>query len=345
MSPATPKMPLVCVLAYEGLCTFEFAIAVEVFGLERPEFSTWYEFKVVSLADGPVRARGGISIKADGRLNELRSASLIIIPGWPDPQAAVPDDLKRELIAAHRRGTRIASICTGAFVLAQCGLFDGLQVTTHWRWADELARRFPKIKVTPNVLYVDEGSVLSSAGSAAGLDLCLHIVRNDFGVELANELARRLVMPAHRGGGQAQFIVRPVAKASRNSIGDLLETLRKRLDEDWTIDRMAKTAHVSKRTLLRRFRDATNESPQNWLIAERVERAKELLETSRANLKEIAAAAGFSSPEVFRHHFRARVGASPAAYRESFGLPCGALVHAGDGLHEQSPARRQRAAQ
>jgi len=309
-------------LAYDGLCTFEFAIATEVFGLDRPEFGDdWYRFRVISIEPArAVAARGGIAIKAQGSLKELRTADLIIVPGWRDSNAEVPLELRRELLAASRRGARIASICSGVFVLAQCGLLDGRSATTHWRYSSDLSERFPAIRVKPDVLYVDEGCVLTSAGSAAGLDLCLHIVRKDFGVERANDVARRLVMPAHRSGGQAQFITKPLARISRNSISDLLDTLRRRLDEEWTIERIAGAAHVSRRTLLRRFRDATNQSPQEWLVAERVERAKELLETTAVDLKEIASASGFRSPESFRHHFRLRVGASPSGYRASFGI-------------------------
>ena len=319
MSAKRLRDPLVCVVAYDGLTAFEFAIAVEVFGFPRPEISPWYRFKVVSAGKGRLRALGGISINASSKLSQIRDASLVIVPGWRNLEADVPDEMKRALLSAHRSGARIASICSGAFVLAQCGLLDGRKATTHWRHSEELARRFPAIEVKPDVLYVDEGDVLTSAGAAAVLDLCLHIIRKDFGVERANAIARRLVMPAHRGGGQTQFIPRPVAKERGSSINTLLDTLRRRLNEDWTIERMASAAHVSRRTLLRRFRDTTGQSPQNWLVAERVERSKELLETTFTDLKEIAAAAGFSSSEIFRHHFRARVGTSPSAYRASFG--------------------------
>lgn len=314
-----PAAPLVCVIAYEDLCTFEFSIAVEVFGIPRPEFDPWYRFRVVSVKREPVRGRGGITISASGRLSELRDASLIIVPGWNHPDVPVPPLLRRALIKAHENGIRIASICTGAFALAQCGLLDGKKATTHWRHAAELSRRFPSVDVQPDVLYVDEGNILTSAGAAAGLDLCLHIVRRDFGVERANAVAKNMVMPAHRNGGQTQFIPRPVLKERGSSIAALLDKIRHHLGEDWTIERMAKTAHVSRRTLLRRFHDVTGESPQNWLTAERIARSKELLETTRLELKEIASSVGFGSPELFRHHFRARVGTSPSAYRAVFG--------------------------
>jgi AraC family transcriptional activator FtrA len=313
------KAPLVCVLAYDGLATFEFGIAVEVFGVPRPEFDPWYRFLVVSADGQPLKATGGITVTASGTLRDLRDAALVIIPGCPHPDATFPQELVEALRDAHRRGTRIASICTGAFALAQAGLLDGRRATTHWRHAEKLAARYPRVEVLPDILYIDEGDVLTSAGASAGLDLCLHIVRRDFGVARANDVARRLVMPAHRTGGQAQFIQRPVARDTKNSIGELLDQLRQRLDEEWTIERVAQLVHVSRRTLLRRFRLATGESPLSWLTAERVERAKELLETPTIQLKEVAAAAGFRSPETFRHHFRQRVGISPSEYRASFG--------------------------
>ncbi len=309
------------VLAYDGLCTFEFGCAVEVFGLPRPEMGPdWYRFAVAGLESGPMRATGGVHVLADGGLELLEGAGTVIVPGWRGIDAPVPDDLRAALRAAHADGARILSLCSGAFVLAAAGLLDGHDATTHWRYAEALVRRHPALHFVPDVLYVDAGSVLTAAGSAAGLDLCLHLVRRDRGAEVANRIARRLVLPAHRQGGQAQYVERPVPRlrAPASRLAPLLDRVRTALDQEWTVARLAADAALSPRALHRRFREATGLSPGAWLVAERVERARELLETSRLPIPAVAAACGFGSPEALRHHFRTRLGASPAAYRTAF---------------------------
>ncbi|WP_375464002.1 transcriptional regulator FtrA [uncultured Methylobacterium sp.] len=311
----------VIVLAYDGLCTFEFGCAVEVFGLPRPEMGPdWYRFAVAGLESGPMRATGGVHVLADGGLELLEGAGTVIVPGWRGIDAPVPDDLRAALRAAHADGARILSLCSGAFVLAAAGLLDGHDATTHWRYAEALVRRHPALHFVPDVLYVDAGSVLTAAGSAAGLDLCLHLVRRDRGAEVANRIARRLVLPAHRQGGQAQYVERPVPRlrAPASRLAPLLDRVRTALDQEWTVARLAADAALSPRALHRRFREATGLSPGAWLVAERVERARELLETSRLPIPAVAAACGFGSPEALRHHFRTRLGASPAAYRTAF---------------------------
>lgn len=310
--------PLVCLLAYDGLPLFEVGIATEVFGLPRPEFDAWYNFKIVAVEPGMLSATGGIRIEAAHDLSLLGQASLIIAPGWRGPDRPLPAELVDALKAAHRRGARIASICSGVFMLAACGFLDGKSATTHWRHVEKLQKHYPEIKVLPDVLYVDEGSILTSAGSAAGIDLCLHIVRHDFGSEVANMVARRLVLPAHREGGQAQFIPRPVPKERGGKIAPLMDEIRLKLDEDWSVNKMALAAGLTPRTLLRRFQDSAGESPLAWVTAERVERAKELLETTAIGVTEIAEATGFGAPETLRHHFRRKVGTSPLQYRSSF---------------------------
>jgi AraC family transcriptional regulator, transcriptional activator FtrA len=319
MSPALNRH--VAILAYDQLCMFEFGIAVEVFGLARPEFADlgWYTHEIVGIEPGPFRSTGGISIDAPYALDRLAEAGLIVVPGWRGAKSPVPEPLLETLRAADARGARIATLCSGVFVPARAGLLDGRRATTHWRYAETLRTECPAITVEPDILYVEDGTLLTAAGSAAGIDLCLHIVRQDFGREVANQVARRLVLPAHRDGGQAQFIARPVARERVGRLSALLDLLRERLDENWTIARMADAAALSERTLIRRFRDATGQSPLNWLIAERVERCKELLEAGDLQLDAIAEAAGFQSQETLRHHFRARLGISPGAYRKSFG--------------------------
>jgi AraC family transcriptional activator FtrA len=231
----------------------------------------------------------------------------------------VPEPLLKALRQAHKRGARIATLCSGVFVPARAGLLDGRRATTHWRYADTLRAEIPAIEVVPDILYAEDGNILTAAGSAAGIDLCLHIVRSDFGREIANQVARRLVLPAHREGGQQQFIRKPVARQRQDQIGTLFDTLRARLNEDWTIGRMASAAKMSERTLIRRFQDATSTSPLDWLIGERVERCKELLESTEFGLDAVAEASGFMSQETLRHHFRRRTGVSPSAYRSAFG--------------------------
>jgi AraC family transcriptional activator FtrA len=311
--------PQVCVLAYDGLCTFEFGICVEVFGLPRPELERpWYRFRVVAVEPGPLRATGGIRIEADAGLKALGRADIILVPGWRGMDEPVPEPLIAALRRAHKRGARIASICSGVFVLAAAGLLDGKRATTHWRYAEALQRRFPAVTVEPDVLYVDEGGVLTSAGSAAGLDLCLHMVRRDYGAEIANQVAKRLVLPAHREGGQAQFIPRPVSARREASLAPLLDKVRTRLQEDWPVARLAMEAGMSPRTLLRRFRDATGESPGGWLTAERLAHARMLLEITALDMDGVAEACGFGSTESLRHHFRRAMGLSPSVYRGRF---------------------------
>ena len=201
-----PAPPKIAVLAYEGLCTFEFGIAVELFGLPRPELERWYAFEVCGLEKGPLRATGGVSVMPRIGLSGLLHADTILIPGWRNPDEPPPPRLIRTLLAAHKRGARLVSICSGIFVLAATGLLDGRRATTHWKYVAKLALAFPSIQIQPDVLYVDEGDILTSAGSAAGIDLCLHIIRKDFGTLIANKVARRLVVSPHREGGQAQFI-------------------------------------------------------------------------------------------------------------------------------------------
>lgn len=328
---------LVVALAYDRLCTFEFGIAVEVFGLPRPEMGPdWYRFAVCAVDPGPLRATGGFQVMADGGLELLDQAHTIVVPGWRgalphppengprfDASHALAEPVPPELIAtlqqAHARGARLMSICSGVFVLAAAGLLSGRRATTHWHYADLLARAYPDIRVEPDVLYVDEGSVLTSAGSAAGIDLCLHVVRHDFGPEIANRLARRLVVPPHREGGQAQFVERPVPPAREGiRLGPLFDLMRARLAEEQPIAALAAEAGMSPRTFLRRFKAATGMPPGEWLVAERLQRARELLETSAASVEDIAVAVGFGSPVTLRHHFRARLGTSPAAYRRRF---------------------------
>lgn len=308
----------VVVLAYDGLCMFEFGTVVEMFGLARPEFDHWYSFSVCGLTRRAVRATGGITIMPQGDLRELERADTVIIPGWPKPISSPPERLVRALIGAHDRGARLVSICVGSFVLAATGLLDGRRATTHWRFADQMARDFPRVRIEPDVLYVDESDILTSAGSAAGIDLCLHIIRKDFGTVVANTVARRAVVSPHREGGQSQFIDKPVGEAAHPWLSNLLHWVNKRLDMRITIAQLAEAAHMSTRTLARRFAATTGTSPLQWLTGLRVRRAKDLLETTTLSIEEVAEESGFASAALLRHHFRATVTLSPSSYRGQF---------------------------
>lgn len=309
----------VAALLYDGLGTFEFAIAAEIFGLSRPEFGDdWYRFVSCSEGRRSVRANGHVSIVPEADLDVLVTAGTIVIPGWPatgeQPSPAVAGAIRQ----AHANGARLVTICSGVFLLASLGLADGQLVTTHWKYADRLRALYPALMVDPDVLYVDNGNILTSAGSAAGIDLLLHIVRKDFGADRANQVARRLVMPPHRDGGQAQFIERPVPRQAGSRLAMLLDAVRARPGERWTIGQMAQEAAMSERTMIRRFKESLGSSPGEWLVETRVDAARQLLEASAATIEEVAGLAGFGSAATLRHHFRKRMGVSPAHYRARF---------------------------
>lgn len=311
--------PLVVALAYDGLCAFEFACAAEVFGLPRPELGPgWYRFETCSLGGRRVRGQYGTSISVDGGLDRLGDAGTILIPGWQGPDVPVPEVMIQALQRAHGRGARLLSICSGSFVLAATGLLDGRRATTHWRYAEGLQTRFPRVRVDPNVLYIDEGRMLTSAGSAAGLDLCLHLIRRDFGAEVANQVARRLVIPPHRDGGQAQFLENPVDRCERGPLTAVLERVQRRIHRPIKISDMARWAAMSERTFVRRFRATTGMAPGDWMRRQRMEHAKELLERSSLTIDQVAAQSGLGTAMTMRHHFRRRIGLSPVEYRRRF---------------------------
>jgi AraC family transcriptional activator FtrA len=318
-SPST-RGPLVVALVYDGLCTFEYGVTVEVFGLCRPELGPdWYRFASCAIEPGPVRAIGGLRVDADAGLELLEEADLIVAPGWKGVDVEPPAELVSSLRRAHARGARLMSICSGLFVLAATGLLDGLRVTTHWRYAEALRAKHPSLQFDEDVLYVDQGRILTSAGSAAGLDLALHVVRRDFGPDAANQVARRLVLPAHRNGGQRQFVERPVPEREDARLSDLLDHVRTRLDQPITIAEMARMAAMSERTLHRRFLETVGEAPASWLIGVRVDRAREILEAQEVPMEELARLCGFGGAAVLRHHFRRRLKVSPSQYRALYG--------------------------
>ncbi|CAM3198882.1 transcriptional regulator FtrA [Asticcacaulis taihuensis] len=320
MPKSHPLNRQVALLAFDGMPLFEFSIAVELFGLDRPEMGPdWYSFKIASLEGGPVRTTAGLRVTADAGLEIFADAGTIIIPGWPIDRP-VPPELTEVLRAAHRRGARILTICSGVYVLAASGLLAGKRATTHWKYTDHVKAAYPEIEIVPDVLYVDEGQILTSAGSAAGIDLCLHLIRRDFGPGAANTVARRLVVPPHRDGGQAQFIERSVPTSHEsNRLGPLLDHMRKHLHQEHRIPDLARRAGMSERTFLRRFSEATGMTPAKWLLNVRLCEARDHLETSDISIERIAEHTGFGTPTNLRHHFREQMGTTPTAYRQTFG--------------------------
>ncbi|USQ95750.1 transcriptional regulator FtrA [Caulobacter sp. RL271] len=314
-----PKNLKVVALVYDGLRTFEFGSAVELFGLPRPEMGpNWYTFATAAIEQGPLRGLGGVQVIADGGLDLVEQAGTIIVAGWRGADKPVPQPVIEALQKAHASGARVMSICSGVFVLAAAGLLKGRRATTHWHDVDTLRVRYPDIDVVPDVLYVDEGDILTSAGSAAGLDLGLHLIRRDFGPRAANIVARRLVVPPHRDGGQAQLIQEPVPDALESSrLSPILDRMRANLGREHTVKALAEAAGMSSRTFLRRFEAATGTTPARWLLAERLARARDLLETTPAGVEQIAHAVGFRAAAL-RRHFRARFATTPRVYRARF---------------------------
>jgi AraC family transcriptional activator FtrA len=320
------KKHLVVALAYDRLCTFEFGCAVELFALDRPELEVdWYDFAVCAVEKGPIHAAGGITVAAPYDLGLLERADTIVIPGWRDADEAPPPALLKKIRAAHARGARLCSICSGVFILAAAGVLDGRRATTHWRYAQRLAERHPAIAVEADALYVDEGSVITSAGSAAGLDMLLHLVRRDYGARIGNLVAQRLVIAPHREGGQAQFVPRPMPPGESGRLSRLMAWLRAHPAQAHTLASMARRAAMSPRTLQRQFLQATGQGPVDWLIGERVAFAKELLERPGPPLAQVAERAGFGSEESLRRHFRRLVSTSPGAYRKRFAGDAGSV--------------------
>ena len=305
-------------LAYDGLCTFEFGIAVELFGLPRPELKGWYDFEVCAVEAGPIRATGGVLIKARRGLKRLLAADTIIVPGWRDPDEKPPERLVHMLKQAHAQGARLVALCSGAFVLAATGLLDGKSATTHWRYFEKLTCSYPGICLKPNVLYVEERNLFTSAGSAAGIDLALHLIRKDFGAAVANKVAKRLIVPPHREGGQAQFVDAPVGKEVEPWLSNAFDWVLHNLHCDIQIAHLAEHARMTRRTFARRFRASTGSTPLEWINMLRTRRACDLLETTKLSMDDVAERCGFGSASVLRDHFRKRMGTSPSAFGYRF---------------------------
>ncbi|PIE36474.1 MAG: AraC family transcriptional regulator [Gammaproteobacteria bacterium] len=311
----------VAVVVYDGLTTLEYAIPIEIFGLPRPEIAHYYDTVTVAAEPGRLAGSHGLRIQAEADLSALAVAGTIVIPGWRDRFERPPEPLLEALCSAREQGARLVSICAGSFVLAATGLLDGRRATTHWLYADDLRDAYPFVVVDESSLYVDEGALLTGAGSAAGIDACLYLVRNDFGSDVANKVARRMVVSPQREGGQAQFIPEPVAErhgSGDRSVAALMDALLATLDESHSVESMAGQMCVSPRTLFRRFRAAVGIGPAEWLALQRIRRACTLLETTDLGIDAIAAAVGFGSTVGFRQQFQHRMQLPPGVYRRRF---------------------------
>jgi len=320
---AGERRHLVAVLAVDAVVPFDLAVPVEVFGRARLA-SGRPAYRVVVCAVRPATDidAGTFTLRARHGLETLAEADTIVVPGAADVAAGLDPATVDALRAAARRGARVASVCSGAFLLAAAGLLDGLRATTHWLGTAELAARHPTVDVDPDVLFVDnDGRILTSAGAAAGLDLCLHMVRADFGSTVATDAARLSVMPLERAGGQAQFIAHEPPAPDGTSLEPLLRWLADHLDRDLTLDDIARQAALSTRTLSRRFREQTGTTPTQWLTRARLRRAQLLLESTDHGIDWIAGQVGFGSPATFRDRFRRLVGTTPHAYRRAFRPP------------------------
>lgn len=309
------RLHQVAVLVLEGALPLDVGIPAEVF---HPETGFGYEVSVCGVTAGTVPSHGGFGYAVPRGLDALADADTIIVPGYAPAGRPIPVQVCDALRSAASRGARIASICYGAFALAEAGLLDGLRATTHWDAADTLAARYPQIAVEPNVLYIDQGSILTSAGAAAGLDLCLHIVRCDLGVSAANEIARGLVTAPYRTGGQAQYLPKTSSAAHGDTLAETREWAMARLDQPLTIAGLAAHAQMSPRTFLRRFAEETGSTPLQWILRARVDTARELLESSKLSVDRIAEQVGLGTGSNLRLHFRRLLDVSPSEYRATF---------------------------
>lgn len=316
-------MARVALVLHESPMLYEIAIAAEVLGVDRSELSptgTWYDL-VVCTRDG--RPHPWLPTLPTTSYDGIAAADLVVVPSYEDLEAEPDPALVAALRSAHAAGARVAALCTGAFVLAAAGLLDGRTATTHWMHADDLARRFPQVDVRADVLYVDEGDVLTSAGKTAALDLCLHLVRRDLGATAATGLARRLVVPAHRRGGQAQFIAAPAEPRNPDGLGPTLDWARAHLDRPLAVSDLARVAGLSTRQLGRRMHAELQTGPLDWLHQQRITRARELLERTDASVEQVAASCGLGTAATLRRHFHRATGVTPTAYRSAFREPVG----------------------
>ena len=316
----------VAVLTRDHGALFELGCAVELFGLPRPEFDPWYECEVVSFSSGPMTMLGGLQMTAR-QTESLDAYDMLIVPGWPVKGAELSSQHREALLRFHAAGKRLLSFCSGAFLLGELGVLDGRKATTHWRYADIFRQRFPAVQYVDDVLYVYDGNMGCSAGSAAAIDLGIEVIRRDFGYAIANQVARRLVMSAHRKGGQSQFVETPVLERA-SQFSQALDWALRNLQANIDIDVFAERARMSRRTFDRKFRSTFNLTANEWLIQQRLNLAKGLLESglkepgSRESaplgIEQVAAQSGFGNAITMRHHFRRVLGVSPSQYQAQF---------------------------
>lgn len=309
----------IAAVAYDGLSLFELASVMEVFGPALPTtLAGSYALEVASLERGPLRAEFGLKVVTQLGLAALASADTVIVPGWRSPEEAAPDALLDSLRNAYLRGARICSICSGAFVLGQAGLLDGLSATTHWKHAPDLSRQFPLVQVDARRLFIDNGQVVTAAGSAAGLDMLLHLIRRDHGQARANEVAQRLIMAPHRDGGQAQYMPTVARDPTRGRVAQAMEWALQNLHSDISVTSLARRAHVSIRTLQRAFSDAAGMPVYEWILQQRLDLARTLLVEHNLSMYEVAIRSGLGTEQSLRRQFRRVLGVSPSQYRRSF---------------------------
>lgn len=305
----------VAILVDEGLALFELGCAVELFALPRPEIPNWYQTEVVSFSEHILKTSGGLLVQPK-IVSGLSAYDMVIIPSWPINRA-VPEALSLELQDFFRAGGQILSFCSGAFVLGEVGLLDGRRSTTHWRYAGEFKQRFPSTEYVDDVLYLYENNIGCSAGSSAAIDLGIEVIRVQYGYQIANQVARRLVLAAHRSGGQSQFVEAPVPKQN-NQFSETLDWAIQHISESIEVCQLADQANMSRRTFDRHFRKTLNMSPKAWLISQRLQRAKTLLESTQQNVDVVAHNSGFETAMALRHNFRKYLGLSPSHYRKQF---------------------------
>jgi transcriptional regulator GlxA family with amidase domain len=333
--------PIVAVVAFDGISPFHLSVPCIVFG---EDYSAGhvprFDLRVCACRAGDLGTKAGFTITAAHGLDALDVADIVIVPSWDGAFREPGDALIAALRRAHARGAQCVGLCLGAFVLAAAGLLDGRRATTHWAWAGEFARRYPAVEVDASVLYVDDGDILTSAGTAAGLDCCLHVLRTRCGVQAANYVARRLVVPPHRQGSQAQFVEQPVATDARDArLVALLDWVRANVHAPHTLDSLAERALMSRRTFTRRFREATGTTVGAWLLTARLSRAQQLLETTDESVDAIAESAGFGSAVSLRQHFAETLKTSPSAYRREFRGAARAVATEGGGADKATRRR------